>query len=137
MALTATKGKSESCDATLILDGKEFNGATGKGTGHAEMTALNEIINEVSMDLGKSPSKSIAEAAAYIKGAKSRAVFCPSRPVCLKCGTVLKALKFTVDGTHTTWGTATAGSTEWGVSMNVQALLGALGVDYGAVKALG
>ncbi|WAK02800.1 hypothetical protein [Methylobacter sp. YRD-M1] len=77
----------------------------------------------------------LPEVACKLIASHPKVVFCPSRPVCIQCGTVLQKLGFTT-GTKTVWGTETMGSTEWGVSLNVQALLKECEIDYGAIKRL-
>jgi hypothetical protein len=64
-----------------------------------------------------------------------KVVSCPSRPCCLKCSAVLKALGFST-GAGSSWSSKSMGSTEWGASMNVQALLKACDVDYDAITKL-
>ena len=62
-------------------------------------------------------------------------VSCPSRPCCLKCSAVLRALGFST-AKSSSWSDKSMGSTEWGASMNVQALLAACGVDYAKITGL-
>ena len=64
-----------------------------------------------------------------------KVVSCPSRPCCLKCSAVLRALGFST-AKSSSWSDKSMGSTEWGASMNVQALLAACGVDYAKITGL-
>jgi hypothetical protein len=125
MACPAKPVRSQSCEAILSICGIEYEGKTGKDKGHAEMTALDAFIRS---------QPSIAQAATIL-AARRNYVSCPSRPVCLKCGTVLRALRFACDA-DTEWGTQTMGSTEWGVSLKVRDLLKQVGIDYEDVKSL-
>lgn len=132
-----SKGLTQDCQATLYLGAVAYEGATGKNKGHAEMTALDAIIREtMDQNLAMTMPQIYVAAHGRIVNAASRTVFCPSRPVCLKCGAVLQAMNFNT-GANTAWSTDTAGSTEWGVSLHVRALLERFDIDYDRVKALG
>jgi hypothetical protein len=123
-------GLTQNCQATLVIDGDEFEGRTGRNHGHAEMDALHEIIRHVKLGpVACSSTEAPVLAAAYIKSAKSRSVSCPSRAVCYKCRIVLTHLKFKAAGT-TKWGNSDAGSTEWAASNDVRELLRHMNIDY-------
>jgi hypothetical protein len=122
---------SEDCEAWLTIGHETYQGATGKGAGHAEMHALHKMVEE---DDGLDFASRVANVVAQITVAKKKTVFCPSRDVCIQCGYVLQGMSFNV-GKGTDWGKTTMGKTEWGVSMNVKALLEAMGVDYATALA--
>lgn len=128
------EGRSQSCDAVLKINGQEYPGATGKDCGHAEMHALHCFIlaNPGNRDTAK---QSIAYCAVLLGTDAPKYVFCPSRPCCRKCTQVLKGLGFKL-GAGSEWSDTPMGSTEWGVSLNVRALLEACGVDYEKIKGL-
>ena len=133
--MAKSKGLSESCDATLRINGSNYEGSTGQGNGHAEMDALHNFIMSDPGGTGN-VKLSIAACAKILKEASTpKAVYCPSRPCCLKCTTVLKGLKFKL-ASGTKWSEDSMGSTEWGVSMNVRTLLIACEIDYESVKGL-
>lgn len=116
----AAARRSESCEATLYIGGRRYDGATGRGHGHAEMDALHDFVEAMG---------GVEEAVAALGRYKSLKVRCESRPVCSQCGAVLQALGFELYSEETEWGDKTMGSTEWAVSMNVKALLAEVGID--------
>lgn len=128
-------GKSQSCEATLRINGESYEGKTGKDHGHAEMDALHNFI--MSNPGNRSTVKqSITYCAVLVTNADTpKSVSCPSRPCCLKCTRVLHSLGFKL-AARTVWSETPMGSTEWGASMNVRELLGACGIDYETIKAL-
>ena len=130
-----TTARSQSCEATLRINGETFEGSTGKDRGHAEMDALHKFI--LSNPGDRSTFKqAIAYCAVLLKNPETpKSVSCPSRPCCIKCTYVLRTLGFSL-AAKTEWSETKMEPTEWGVSMYVRDLLAACGIDYEAVKRL-
>lgn len=127
--------RSQDCQARLRINGFSYDGSTGRGNGHAEMDALHNFIMENPGNRGTIKG-SIAYCADLLSHEDTpKSVSCPSRPCCKKCSKVLKELGF-VRAAGTKWSSTPMGSTEWGASLSVRALLSLCDVDYDAVKAL-
>jgi hypothetical protein len=126
---------SQDCQATLDINGKSYEGSTGKDHGHAEMDALHNFIMEDPGNKKSVPGSIKYCAALLLAKSTPKAVSCPSRACCLKCSAVLKALGFKASK-QSSFSETSMGSTEWGASLNVQTLLKACGVDYDGIKAL-
>jgi len=110
---------SESTSVRLKIKDTWYEGATGKGHGHAEMDALHEYIDA---------QGGVDNAVAHFKRARGLVVECTEKPVCVRCTQVLKTLGFACSE-DTKWGSDSMGSTEWGASMNVKAFLAKYGLD--------
>ncbi|MCW7538091.1 hypothetical protein OOT46_09545 [Aquabacterium sp. A7-Y] len=126
---------SESCDAILTINAVEYEGETGHGHGHAEMDALHNFIEAQESEVNTTTKLCILAAKQILETTPIKVVLCPSRPVCLKCSSILRQLGFAL-GPKTDWGTKTAGKTEWGVSQNVAALLKECGINLQKTKDL-
>ena len=128
------KDDKQSCDAWLTIDDVTYEGSTGQDHGHAEMDALHNFIMSDPGNQG-SVKKSVAYCAKLLSSTSSKSVYCPSRPCCLKCSATLTELGFSA-GKDSSFSETPMGSTEWGASNNVRALLAACGVPYDKITAL-
>lgn len=81
-----------------------YPGSTG--TGHAEMNALHQFINDIC-----SNNVDILELFVENKGLR---IDCSAKPCCRRCSSVLGALKVIPWDNETTKTTKTMGSTQWG-----------------------
>jgi hypothetical protein len=128
-------GRSQNCEATLRINGQDYDGSTGKDHGHAEMDALHNFIMD-NPGNRSSVSQSVTYCANLLGNPNTpKSVSCPSRPCCLKCTRVLKALGFQ-RAAKTSWSDTSMGSTEWGASLIVRQLLAARNIDYEAITGL-
>ena len=125
------KTNTQSCEAWLVIDHQLCEGKTGKDKGHAEMTALDELISTS----GATVKLAIAGAKAKLDKASTKTVYCPSKKCCIKCSYVLKKMGFT-PGADSGWSEEKMEPVAWGVSNNVQALFVVMGIDYATVTAL-
>ena len=131
----ATKSK-QSCDATLTIGAVTKEGVTGR-TGHAEMDALNNFIIEDPWDRKTIKLATATLVEKLLDGETTKTVFCPSRACCKKCSAVLQALGFEAGASSSFSDTYNSDRmTEWGVTLNVKAVLKACNVDYAAIQAL-
>jgi hypothetical protein len=91
---------------------QEFVGSTGTGRGHAEMDALTQFIAvECNWDVGAFQRYDVQ-------------VVCTDKPCCCRCAAVLGLLR--VSAGHGTYKSPRGmGSTQWGVSPDMRAFLGA------------
>jgi hypothetical protein len=123
---------TQSCDATLTIFSVPYYGATGTAKGHAEMAALDNFIEGV---VAATATQQISSALDKLKRARSKTVYCPSKPCCIKCSAVLQKLGFTC-AVDSSFSDQKMEPTEWGVTMRVRALIEAAGMDYESVKRL-
>jgi hypothetical protein len=127
---TADQKKTESCEAWLYFEDYSYAGKTGKNHGHAEMDALHQYLDGFD-DLSKAVND--------FDSLSNIGVYCPSRPVCLQCGAVLKELGFeprSNGASKTIWGNKCMGSTEWGCSLKVREFLELMGINYQKIVSL-
>jgi hypothetical protein len=119
---------SESCEATLTINGRAYDGTTTAQNGHAEMHALDQFCRQYATP------HDAAHALLRARG-MNKIVRCTSRPVCQKCGYILRALEFQCDA-QTHWGDKNAGKTEWAVTPLVREVLKQANVDYQKAQSL-